>query len=703
MEIVLRGVRGSTPVPSPAMSFYGGNTSCVEVCTDDGSLLFFDAGTGLREGGDGLPPGGVCHLFISHAHTDHIQGLGFFAPLHSPLWTTHIYLPAWIEGVLDTYFSHGMFPIPFRAFQGHIVRTGLEPGQMVCLGRQGDVVVEALAANHPGGALAYRLRADGAVFLYSGDHEITDDKAVRQTTEDMLCGTDLAVVDAMYSRSDYRPGWGHSCWEDWRDIAREAGAGDIIFSHHAPDRTDCELDRLQKTGLAESRKAGQSFSFAREGLRISLPRSVKLSAFSRESVPSSAWLDDFLDGLALYQDENTLLDRILLKAREIARADAGTIFLAEGQELLFAYTHNDSLFSVDTASKYAYSSSRLPIDDRSIAGFVALTGQTLNLPDVRSLPSGVPYSFREDYDKATGYHTRSMLVIPFYDRAGRITGVLQLINSLDARSGLPRAFTHDMERHVRVLAREIANILERSSLVRSGIYRLIRLAAVHDPTETGPHAERVGAIAAEIFQLRANKLGLDPDETRHVKSLLRMAAMLHDIGKVGVSDLLLKKKGKLSDEEFAVMREHTRLGAEILESDPLLPGARCADGGYMAYARDIALHHHQKWNGQGYAGAGLQGRLAGEDIPLSARITAIADVFDALVSPRSYKEPWTHAAALEVLRRDAGSHFDPFLVQCMAEMMDVVERIYQRFPDTPQPCGGPVAPAGENASGAGEK
>ena len=672
MEVVLRGVRGSIAVPSPAMSFYGGNTSCVQLRTDCGALVFFDAGTGLREAGENLPESGTCHLFISHGHTDHIQGLGFFRPLHSPNWTTHIYIPAWLENVLDNHLAHGMFPIPFSEFGGNVVRHCLEAGDVVS--PASDVSVSAIAANHPGGALSYKVRADSAVFLYTGDYEITQAPEVRQAAREMLEGVDLAVVDSMYSKASYMEGWGHSCWEDWRDLALDAGPGCIVLSHHSPEMTDRQIDDLQREALQSCHLEGLHLCFAREGMRFGLPMDKTRSCTECGLVQYSDWLDRFLDGLLQYQDENTLLDRILAKAREITRADAGTIFLVDGEDLLFAYTHNDSLFSVNTASKFAYSSARLPINPNSIAGYAAFTGEMLNIADVRALPPGLPFFFREDFDKATGYRTESMLVVPFLDHAGRVSGVMQLINSLDPRTCKPRKFTHDMERHIRVLAREIANILERSHLVRASINRLIRLASVHDPLETGPHAERVGAIAAEMYQVRANQLNLDPDVTLHVKSQIRLAAMLHDIGKVGVSDILLKKPGKLSDEEMAVMRSHTVVGAGILD-------AEAQSGGFMAFARDIAHHHHQKWNGQGYAGPSQAGRLEGEDIPIAARITAIADVFDALVSPRSYKAAWPHSKALALLREEAGSHFDPHLVACLEEIIDVVAKIYERFPD----------------------
>ena len=683
MEISLRGVRGSIAAPTPDTAFYGGNTSCVEVRTDNGTRLFLDAGTGLREAGEELPKSGEAHICITHSHADHIAGLWFFKPIHSPAWTTHLYLPDWLASLPDWYYQCGLFPVPFEQLKGTVIRYRVIAGETFHLGPEADgaVSVEAFATHHPGGGLGYRVRADGAVFVYTGDHEITAEPKSKEDAANMLRGADLAVVDAQYDRWDYQPGFGHSTWEDWLEAAGQAGVQQLVLSHHYPGRSDSDLHNLDKN-LHDAHEQGQPLALvAREGMRFTPGKgvtglypeySLESTVPARQTRRGSDRLMQFVGELSTYRDTSAILDRVLGKAREITRADAGTIFLAEGNDLVFAYTHNDSLFSADEAHKHAYAAIRLPISEKSIAGYVATTCAPLNLADARSLPHGVPYSFNDAFDRKTGFFTKSILTLPFLDSGGKILGVLQLINSLDPFDKTPCPFSADMEQRCRLLAREASGILERKDIEKRGIYGILRMAAVHDPTETGPHAERVGAIAAELYHAWALCRNHSLDSIRYEKGLLRLASMLHDIGKVGVSDSVLKKPGKLTDEEFTIMREHSALGASILDKDT---------GEISPLASAIALHHHQKWNGTGYAGSSEEGKLAGEDIPLGARITAIADVFDALVSPRCYKPPWTFEQALDVLRKDAGSHFDPELVECMVRLEKLLHNIYAAFPD----------------------
>jgi len=689
MNIVLWGVRGSIASPTPDTAFYGGNTACLEARTNSGILLFMDAGTGLCEAGKSLPDSGEAHVFITHGHADHVIGLWFFKPIHSPAWTTHLYLPDWLDHLPDWFYQSGLFPVPFEHLKGNVIRHRVRRGETLRLGPDAadgaSACVDAFATRHPGGGLGYRVRADNAVFVYTGDHEITSDSEAGADMADVLQGADLAVVDAQYTRKDYRPGFGHSTWEDWLDIAGQAGVRQLVLTHHDPDRSDAELLKLDET-MRDARKAGQPAALAaREGLRFT-PGSSALHAprpiMTQKDVETVTMirlkrrkidhLILFLETLSSYRGDSSILDRILAKAREITNADAGTIFLVEDDELVFAYTHNDSLFSADESYKHAYAAIRLPVSEQSIAGYVAATGKPLNLADVHSLSAGAPYAFNYAFDRKTGFVTRSLLAMPFLDHHGEVLGVLQLINSLDPVDKTPSPFSTGMEHDCRMLAREVSGILERNAMEKRKIYSILRMAAVHDPAETGPHAERVGAITAELYHIWALNHGYDIDHIRYEKGVLRLAAMLHDIGKVGVSDLILKKPGSLTDNEFAIIREHTAIGASILFEDR---------GEIAQRAYDIALHHHQKWNGTGYAGSGEDGKLAGEDIPLGARITAIADVFDALVSPRCYKQPWTFDDALKLLHKEAGVHFDPALVESMAGIEDLLHPIYENFPD----------------------
>ncbi len=674
MEAVLWGVRGSIANPTSANQFYGANTACVEVRSSKDDLLIFDAGTGIHSLGGTLPQEGVCHIFVSHGHNDHVQGLPFFRPLYIPGWLVHLYMPTWLAALPNRIFDGTGFPLMFSEMYTQVQLHTINPGQTIALEDvQTPVRVTAISANHPGRGLAFKVKTDNENFLYSGDHEITDDPRVLEATREMLRGVSSAVVDASFSRATMRLGWGHSAWEDWVELAKECGTSNLILSHHSPVSGDTQLDELQTT--LNRTVNGVRACVAREGLRFSV---------SPKYAPEpklSSWLMDFIDSLSQYRDETVLLDRILAKAREISNADAGTFFLREGDELVFAYSHNDTLFPKDMRNKSAYVNMRLPIGAKSIAGYVAAKRKMLNIPDVYDLPETSPYYFNRSFDQSSGYRSQSVLAMPVMGHENELIGVMQLINSIDPRSGDPRPFNMEMEKALRTLVREAATYLEIGAQTRESIRQLMRIVVLHDPAETGPHAERVGALCAEIYQVWAERHGVEPEEVRYFKSELRLAAMLHDVGKVGISDLILKKPGRLTDEEFAIIREHTSLAATLFSEDAK---------GISKLTREIALNHHQKWNGSGYPA--INGRtLAGEEIPLSARLTTVADVFDAMVSPRCYKEPWSRERTIKMMWEESGKHFDPELVDILREITDIITMIYDRYPD--QDCSTPSASA----------
>ena len=190
---------------------------------------------------------------------------------------------------------------------------------------------------------------------------------------------------------------------------------------------------------------------------------------------------------------------------------------------------------------------------------------------------------------------------------------------------------------------------------RETIFRLSRAAEYRDP-ETGAHLLRM----AEYAHLIAVSLGLSPEE----QMLIKDAAPMHDIGKVGVPDGVLNKPGRLTDDEMAVIRTHPQIGADILSGSesPLLQAAAV-----------IALTHHEKYDGSGYPNC-----LTGDKIPLYGRIIAVADVFDALTSARPYKKAWEIERAVAHLRDGAGCHFDPLCVAAFLQDMDAVLEIHHQ-------------------------
>lgn len=191
------------------------------------------------------------------------------------------------------------------------------------------------------------------------------------------------------------------------------------------------------------------------------------------------------------------------------------------------------------------------------------------------------------------------------------------------------------------------------------IYRLGRAAEFRDD-DTGIHITRMSRFAARV----ALAIGLDEERTE----LLLHAAPMHDIGKIGIPDGILLKPGKLTDEEFDTMKTHTEIGAELLAG---------SGSPVVQLAQQVALSHHEKWDGSGYPEG-----LEGENIPLEARICCVVDVFDALISERPYKQPWSVDDALAEIKKCRGTLFDPELADTFVALEDDVRGILERTAST---------------------
>ena len=197
------------------------------------------------------------------------------------------------------------------------------------------------------------------------------------------------------------------------------------------------------------------------------------------------------------------------------------------------------------------------------------------------------------------------------------------------------------------------------------IYVLADMVESRDKN-TGDHVRKTAAYVRLIMRKMKEK-GVHADMlTDEYVNDVSNSAPLHDVGKILVSDVILNKPGKLTDEEFAIMKSHTTAGCKVIESAMSL----VSDSGYLKEAKNLATYHHERWDGKGYPSG-----KAGEDIPLSARVMAVADVFDALVSRRSYKEPFPFEKAMDIIREGAGTQFDPEVAQIFIDSADEVREI----------------------------
>ena len=382
-------------------------------------------------------------------------------------------------------------------------------------------------------------------------------------------------------------------------------------------------------------------------------------------------------------DVDLLLHKILNSSLEFSKCEAGSIWIMDQDQLVLWYTRNLVLESGIQEKQAGIVNARISVTSNSIAGHCALTKKPVVLDDVYDLPAGSPFHFDQSFDEKTKFRTRCIISIPLLGAHGAMLGVMQLINPADHTTVTD---TPLVER-VAGFAILAGQVLERASNAKDLLMRLVRTAEVHDPYETGAHVQRVSGVACHLYKLLADKRQVPPHVRDQNISVLRVAACLHDIGKVGIPDLILKKPGKLDEHEYNLMKWHTVIGAKMFED---------SESPLEKAASEVALHAHERWDGTGYPGAldlkamarvledlqhvpHLKQGLKGEEIPLFARLVGIADVFDALASHRVYKEPWTDEQIVSEIRKGSGTQFDPAIVEIFLKNYDDLKAIRERF------------------------
>ncbi len=291
-----------------------------------------------------------------------------------------------------------------------------------------------------------------------------------------------------------------------------------------------------------------------------------------------------------------------------------------------------------------------------IVGSAILSGEKIIIDDVYK-----DKRFNVHIDQETGYKTKSMLVVPMYDNNDNVIGAFQAINRRGEQDYFDK---RDIERLMlaSTYAAEtiIATKLEEE-IAETQKEVVFTMGAIGESRskETGNHVKRV----AEYSKILALAYGLDAEEAE----LLKEASPMHDIGKVAIPDNILNKPGRFDENEREIMNRHAELGYNMIKSStrPLLKAAAI-----------VAYEHHERWDGKGYPRG-----LKGEGIHIYGRITALADVFDALGSDRVYKKAWEDEKIFELLHQERGKHFDPKLIDLFFENLDNVLHVRKKFKD----------------------
>jgi HD-GYP domain-containing protein (c-di-GMP phosphodiesterase class II) len=346
-------------------------------------------------------------------------------------------------------------------------------------------------------------------------------------------------------------------------------------------------------------------------------------------------------------EEKNLDKKLIMLAdmgRTLVNADRCTVWLIDKE--------NSKLWT-----KVAHGLEKTIIElGHGIAGTVALTGEKVVINDAYNDPR-----FDKTVDKKTGYTTKSILAIPFEDVDGNIIGVFQAINKMSEDAVFTEMDLQRLMLAASYTGKELSSMLLQLEIENTQKEIIFTMAEVGESRskETGNHVKRVAAYS----EVLAIGIGLKKSEAE----LLKMASPMHDIRKVAIPDAVLLKPGKLNDEEWEIMRSHCEKGFKMLGHSKRR---------ILKAAAIVAYEHHEKWNGTGYPR-----KLKGEEIHIFGRITALADVFDALGSDRVYKKACELDRIFELFKEEKGEHFDPDVVDTFFENIDEILKIRDFYRD----------------------
>jgi len=352
----------------------------------------------------------------------------------------------------------------------------------------------------------------------------------------------------------------------------------------------------------------------------------------------------YLTEVSSSRDYDDAMFALANMGRSLTSADRCTIWLV-----------SDDKKSIWTKVSQGMDTVELPINS-GVVGSAISGGEKIIIEDVYK-----DDRFNQDIDTQTGYKTEGMIVIPMFDKTDNIIGAIQVINK---RSGKRKFDKRDMQRL------SLASIYASETLISAKLYQevletekevILTMGSIGESRskETGNHVKRV----AEYSKILALAWGMDEEEAE----LLKQASPMHDIGKIAIPDSILNKPSILNTHERKIMDTHARLGYEITKN---------SDKPLFKAASIVAHEHHEKWDGTGYPK-----RLKGEDIHIFGRITAIADVFDALGSDRVYKKAWDDEKIFDFFKEQRAKHFDPKLIDLFFENLNEMLKIRDTLQD----------------------
>ncbi|NOZ61504.1 MAG: MBL fold metallo-hydrolase [Calditrichaeota bacterium] len=280
MKVTFWGTRGSIPSPGQETIHYGGNTTCLEIELSDGTLLVFDAGTGIKKLGQHIVSNsrvGKINIFFTHSHWDHIQGFPLFAPAYSDKYEIEIYScpPVFrnVQEILTSQMDARYFPVRFSNLKAKILFHQIEEPKF----NLGAAVIECIKNNHPGGANGFKVTDHNKILVFITDNELHAPGNSSSTWEqfvDFCRGADLLIHDSHYLSDELRNaiGWGHSSYEQAFQLGIAAGAKELLFFHHDPDRTDGQIDEIVRGFRERIKKMGQKMKLdaATEGTKYRL-------------------------------------------------------------------------------------------------------------------------------------------------------------------------------------------------------------------------------------------------------------------------------------------------------------------------------------------------------------------------------------------------------------------------------------------------